>query len=315
MTAKIATRESYGKALQQLGRVHENIVVLDADLAGATKTSLFKSENEDRFFDCGIAEANMTNVAAGLSTMGLVPFISTFAMFASGRAYDMVRNTIGYPGLNVKICATHGGLSVGEDGASHQMNEDFALMRAIPGMTVLVPSDDVEARSMVQAVYEHKGPVYIRFSRAATEVFHDENYTFTIGKAEMVQDGEDLTIIAAGIMVPEAIKAAALLKEQGISAQVINMATLKPLDEAAIIAAARKTGCVLTVEEHSTIGGLGDAVISVLAQNCPVLARKVGVNDVFGKSGPAEDLLEDYGLCASNICAQALDLLAKSRMH
>lgn len=298
---KIATRESYGNALKELGALHSDIVVLDADLAGATKTGVFKKEFPDRFFDCGIAEANMTDVAAGMSTMGLVPFASTFAVFASGRAYEMVRNTIGYPHLNVKICATHGGISVGEDGASHQMNEDFALMRSIPGMTVMVPSDDVEAKQMVKAAYEMNGPVYIRFGRAATEVFHQDDYSFEIGKAELIKDGTDVAILACGIMVPEAIEAAKALEEDGINAMVLNVGTIKPLDEEAVLNAARKTGKIVTVEEHSIIGGLGDAVASVICEKYPVPLKKIGVNDVFGKSGPANELLKEFGLSADNI--------------
>ena len=298
---KIATRESYGNALKELGALHSDIVVLDADLAGATKTGVFKKEFPDRFFDCGIAEANMTDVAAGMSTMGLVPFASTFAVFASGRAYEMVRNTIGYPHLNVKICATHGGISVGEDGASHQMNEDFALMRSIPGMTVMVPSDDVEAKQMVKAAYEMNGPVYIRFGRAATEVFHQDDYSFEIGKAELIKDGTDVAILACGIMVPEAIEAAKALEEDGIKAMVLNVGTIKPLDEEAVLNAARKTGKIVTVEEHSIIGGLGDAVASVICEKYPVPLKKIGVNDVFGKSGPANELLKEFGLSADNI--------------
>ena len=298
---KIATRESYGNALKELGALHSDIVVLDADLAGATKTGVFKKEFPDRFFDCGIAEANMTDVAAGMSTMGLVPFASTFAVFASGRAYEMVRNTIGYPHLNVKICATHGGISVGEDGASHQMNEDFALMRSIPGMTVMVPSDDVEAKQMVKAAYEMNGPVYIRFGRAATEVFHQDDYSFEIGKAELIKDGTDVAILACGIMVPEAIEAAKALEEDGIKAMVLNVGTIKPLDEEAVLNAARKTGKIVTVEEHSIIGGLGDAVASLICDTSPVPLKKIGVNDVFGKSGPANELLKEFGLSADNI--------------
>ena len=298
---KVATRDSYGNALKELGETHANLVVLDADLAGATKTAIFKKAFPERHFDCGIAEANMVNVAAGLSTMGFVPFAATFAMFAAGRAYEQVRNTIGYPHLNVKIGATHGGISVGEDGASHQCCEDFALMRTIPGMTVMCPSDDVEARKMVKAAYEMEGPVYMRFGRAATPVFHDEDYDFQIGKGEVIQDGTDVAIIATGIMVPEAIEAGKILAEAGISARVINMATIKPLDEELVLKAARECGKIVTCEEHSIIGGLGEAVCSLLSEKCPVPVRRIGVNDEFGHSGPAADLLKQFGLCADHI--------------
>ncbi|MDE7243266.1 MAG: transketolase family protein [Oscillospiraceae bacterium] len=306
---KVATRDSYGNALKELGAVAENLVVLDADLAGATKTGIFQKAFPDRHFDCGIAEANMINVAAGLSTMGLVPFAATFAMFAAGRAYEQVRNTIGYPHLNVKIGATHGGISVGEDGASHQCCEDFALMRTIPGMTVMCPSDDVEARQMVKAAYELDGPVYMRFGRAATPVFHDESYQFIPGKGEVLQDGTDIAVIATGIMVPEAIAAGKALAETGISARIINMPTIKPLDEELVLKAAAQCRKIITVEEHSVIGGLGEAVCSVLAENCPVPVKRIGVNDEFGHSGPAAALLEQFGLCADNIVAQAKKLL------
>lgn len=306
---KIATRDSYGNALKELGAVAENLVVLDADLAGATKTGTFQKAFPDRFFDCGIAEANMINVAAGLSTMGLVPFAATFAMFAAGRAYEQVRNTIGYPHLNVKIGATHGGISVGEDGASHQCCEDFALMRTIPGMTVMCPSDDVEARKMVKAAYEMTGPCYIRFGRAATPVFHEESYDFQIGKGEVIQDGTDVAIIATGIMVPEAIEAGKALAAEGISARVINMATIKPLDNELVLKAAAECGKIVTVEEHSVIGGLGEAVCSLLAENNPVPVKRIGVNDEFGHSGPAAALLKAFGLCADNIVAQVKALV------
>ena len=307
----VATRDSYGSALKELGASAANLVVLDADLAGATKTSVFQKAYPDRHFDCGIAEANMINVAAGLSTMGLVPFAATFAMFAAGRAYEQVRNTVGYPHLNVKIGATHGGISVGEDGASHQCCEDFALMRTIPGMTVMCPADDVEARQLVKAAYEMEGPVYMRFGRAATPVFHDEGYQFQIGKGETLQDGTDIAIIATGIMVPEAIEAGKALAEAGISARVINMATIQPLDEELVLKAARECGKIITVEEHSVIGGLGEAVCSVLAENCPVPVKRIGVNDEFGHSGPAAALLKAFGLCADNIAAQAKKMLGK----
>ncbi len=308
---KVATRDSYGNALKELGAAAANLVVLDADLAGATKTSVFQKAYPQRHFDCGIAEANMIDVAAGLSTMGLVPFAATFAMFAAGRAYEQVRNTVGYPHLNVKIGATHGGISVGEDGASHQCCEDFALMRTIPGMTVMCPADDVEARQMVKAAYEMQGPVYMRFGRAATPVFHEESYAFQIGKGEVIQDGADIAIIATGIMVPEAIEAGKALAEAGISARIINMATIKPLDEELVLKAAKECGKIITVEEHSIIGGLGEAVCSVLAENCPVPVKRIGVNDEFGHSGPAAALLEQFGLCADNIAAQAKKMLGK----
>lgn len=308
---KVATRDSYGNALKELGATAENLVVLDADLAGATKTGIFQKAYPDRHFDCGIAEANMINIAAGLSTMGLVPFASTFAMFAAGRAYEQVRNTIGYPHLNVKIGATHGGISVGEDGASHQCCEDFALMRTIPGMTVMCPSDDVEARAMVKAAYEMTGPVYMRFGRAATPVFHEEGYNFQIGKGEVLQEGTDVAIIATGIMVPEAIEAAKTLAEEGISVYLINMATIKPLDTELVLDAAKKCGKIVTVEEHSIIGGLGEAVCSCLAESNPIPVKRIGVNDEFGHSGPAAALLKAFGLCAENIVAQTKALLGK----
>ena len=306
---KVATRDSYGSALKELGAVAENLVVLDADLAGATKTNVFQKAFPQRHFDCGIAEANMINVAAGLSTMGLVPFAATFAMFAAGRAYEQVRNTIGYPHLNVKIGATHGGISVGEDGASHQCCEDFALMRTIPGMTVMCPADDVEARQMVKAAYEMEGPVYMRFGRAATPVFHSEDYHFEIGRGEVLQDGTDAAIIATGIMVPEAIEAGRALAAQGVSVRVINMATIKPLDEELVLKAARECGKLVTVEEHSVIGGLGEAVCSLVSERCPVPVKRIGVNDEFGHSGPAAALVEQFGLCASNIVRQTKALL------
>ncbi len=308
---KVATRDSYGNALKELGASAENLVVLDADLAGATKTGVFQKAFPERHFDCGIAEANMIGVAAGLSTMGLVPFASTFAMFAAGRAFEQVRNTIGYPHLNVKIGATHGGISVGEDGASHQCCEDFALMRTIPGMTVMCPADDVEARAMVKAAYEMEGPVYMRFGRAATPVFHQEGFPFQIGKGELLQDGTDVAIIANGIMVPEAMEAGRTLAEQGVSARIINMATIKPLDEEMVLNAARECGRIVTVEEHSIIGGLGEAVCGVLAEQCPVPVKRIGVNDEFGHSGPAAALLKAFGLCADNIVAQTLALVGK----
>ena len=308
---KVATRDAYGKALAALGAEHENLVVLDADLAGATKTATFQKAFPDRHFDCGIAEANMICVAAGMSTTGLVPFASSFAMFASGRAFEQVRNSIGYPHLNVKIGATHGGISVGEDGASHQCCEDFALMRTIPGMTVMCPSDDVEARAMVKAAYKMEGPCYMRFGRAATPVFHEEGFDFQIGKGEVLRDGKDVAIIANGIMVPEAIEAGKALAEAGIDAMVINMATIKPLDEELVLAAARKCGKIVTVEEHNVIGGLGEAVCGFLSENYPVPVKRIGVNDEFGHSGPAAALLKAFGLCADNIVATTKAFLGK----
>ena len=305
---KIATRDSYGKALAELGAQHDNLVVLDADLAGATKTATFQKAFPDRHFDCGIAEANMVCMAAGLSTTGLVPFASTFAMFAAGRAFEQIRNSIGYPHLNVKIGATHGGISVGEDGASHQCCEDFGLMRTIPGMVVMSPSDDVEARAMVKAAYEYEGPVYIRFGRAAVPVVHEEGMNFQIGKGEILKDGSDVAIIANGLMVNEALVAAEELASAGINAMVINMATIKPLDEELVLAAAKKCGKVITCEEHSVIGGLGEAVCSVLSEKCPTVVRRIGVNDEFGHSGPAAALLKQFGLSAEHIVEVAKDL-------
>ena len=298
---KVATRDSYGNALAALGAEHENLVVLDADLAGATKTGVFKKAFPDRFFDCGIAEANMVCMAAGLSTTGLVPFASSFAMFAAGRAFEQIRNSIGYPHLNVKIGATHGGISVGEDGASHQCCEDFALMRAIPGMTVICPADDVEARADVKAAYEMDGPVYLRFGRLAVPVFHEEGMKFEIGKGEILRDGADVAIIANGLMVNEALVAAEELAAAGINAMVINMATIKPLDEELVLAAAKKCGKVITCEEHSVIGGLGEAVCAALSEKLPTPVKRIGVNDEFGHSGPAVDLLKQFGLCAEHI--------------
>ena len=302
---KVATRDSYGAALVELGNQYDNLVVLDADLAGATKTGTFKKAFPNRHFDFGIAEANMVSAAAGMSTAGLVPFASSFAMFAAGRAFEQVRNSIGYPHLNVKIGATHGGISVGEDGASHQCCEDFALMRSIPGMTVICPADDIEAKAAVKAAYEMEGPVYLRFGRLAVPVFHAEDYKFQIGKGEILRDGTDVAIIANGLLVYEAIKAGEELAEAGINAMVINMATIKPLDEELVLAAARKCGKVITCEEHSVIGGLGEAVCSLLSEKLPTPVKRIGVNDEFGHSGPAVKLLEQFGLCASNIVATA----------
>ena len=304
---KIATRDSYGNALKALGEKFDNLVVLDADLAGATKTSVFQKAFPERHFDCGIAEANMICVAAGLSTTGMVPFASSFAMFAAGRAFEQVRNSVGYPHLNVKIGATHGGISVGEDGASHQCCEDFALMRSIPGMTVICPADDVEAKAAVEAAYKMEGPVYLRFGRLAVPVFHSEDYKFQIGKGEVLREGKDVAIIANGLLVYEAIVAGEELAKAGIDAMIINMPTIKPLDEELVIAAAKKCGKVITCEEHSVIGGLGEAVASCLAEKCPTALRRIGVNDEFGHSGPATDLLKQFGLSSENIVATAKD--------
>ncbi len=304
---KVATRDSYGAALTELGAQYENLVVLDADLAGATKTGTFKKAFPARHFDCGIAEANMICIAAGMSTNGLVPFASSFAMFAAGRAFEQVRNSIGYPHLNVKIGATHGGISVGEDGASHQCCEDFALMRSIPGMTVICPADDVEAKAAVRAAYEMEGPVYLRFGRLAVPVFHSDDYKFQIGKGEIVKDGTDVAIIANGLLVYEAIKAAQELSAAGINAMVINMATIKPLDEELVLAAAKKCGKIITCEEHSVIGGLGEAVCGLLSEKLPTPVKRIGVNDEFGHSGPAVDLLKQFGLSAEHIVEVAKD--------
>ena len=308
---KIATRDSYGNALKELGAEFPNLVVLDADLAGATKTGTFKKAFPERHFDCGIAEANMICMAAGMSTAGLVPFASSFAMFAAGRAFEQVRNSIGYPHLNVKIGATHGGISVGEDGASHQCCEDFALMRSIPGMTVICPADDVEAKAAVKAAYEMDGPVYLRFGRLAVPVFHAEDFKFQIGKGEVIKDGTDVAIIANGLLVYEAIEAGEKLAEQGINAMVINMATIKPLDEELVIEAAKKCGKVITCEEHSIIGGLGEAVCAVLSEKCPTPVKRIGVNDEFGHSGPAKDLLKQFGLCSDHIVEVAKEFCGK----
>ncbi len=305
---KVATRDSYGAALAELGATYDNLLVLDADLAGATKTGTFKKAFPDRFFDCGIAEANMMCIAAGMSTAGLVPFASSFAMFAAGRAFEQVRNSIGYPHLNVKIGATHGGISVGEDGASHQCCEDFALMRSIPGMTVICPADDIEAKAAVKAAYEMNGPVYLRFGRLAVPVFHNDDYKFEIGKGEILRDGTDVAIIANGLMVWEAVTAAETLAAEGINAMVINMATIKPLDEALVLEAAKKCGKIVTCEEHSVIGGLGEAVCSLLSEKLPTPVKRVGVNDEFGHSGPAKDLLKQFGLSAEHIAEVAREM-------
>ena len=302
---KIATRDAYGKALVALGEKNDKVVVLDADLAAATKTGAFKKEFPDRFIDVGIAESNMMSIAAGLSTAGFTVFASSFAMFAAGRAFEQVRNSIGYPHLNVKIGATHAGVSVGEDGASHQCCEDIALMRSIPGMTVINPADAQEARQAVFAAAEKDGPVYMRFGRLAVPVLFDENYKFEIGKGVYLKEGTDVTIIASGLPVGAALEAAELLKNEGISAAVVNMATIKPIDRDIIIDAAKKTGCIVTAEEHNIIGGLGSAVAEVVCETMPVPVVRCGVEDVFGKSGPALELLDIYGLNAAGVAAKA----------
>lgn len=307
---KIATRESYGNALAELGAKHENLVVLDADLAGATKTGVFKKAFPDRHIDCGIAESDMMGIAAGLATTGKVPFASTFAMFAAGRAFEQVRNSIGYPHLNVKIGATHAGISVGEDGATHQCNEDLALMRTIPGMVVICPSDDVEARAAVQAAYEYEGPVYLRFGRLAVPVINDRpDYKFEIGKGVLLREGTDLTIVATGLCVAGALEAADKLAAEGVSAEVINIHTIKPLDKELIINSARKTGKVVTAEEHSIIGGLGGAVCEALSEEAPTKVLRIGVKDTFGESGPAAALLAKYQLDGAGIYAQIKEWL------
>ena len=302
---KIATRESYGKALAELGAEHENLVVLDADLAGATKTATFKKAFPERHIDCGIAESNMVGIAAGLATTGKVPFASTFAMFAAGRAFEQIRNSVGYPHLNVKIGATHAGISVGEDGATHQCNEDIALMRTIPGMTIINPSDDVEARAAVRAAYEYEGPVYLRFGRLAVPVINDNpEYKFEIGKGVTLREGTDVTIIATGLCVNSALEAAEMLAKDGVSAKVVNIHTIKPLDEDLVVEAAKATGKVVTVEEHSVIGGLGGAVCETLSAKAPTPVLRIGVNDVYGESGPAVKLLEKYKLDGAGVYEQ-----------
>lgn len=305
---KKATRESYGEALAELSNEYPDLIVLDADLAAATKTGIFKKACPERFFDCGIAEANMMGVAAGIASTGKKVFASSFAMFAAGRAFEIVRNSIGYPHLNVKIGATHAGISVGEDGATHQCNEDIALMRTIPGMTIINPADDVEAKAAVKAALDFEGPVYMRFGRLAVPVFNDkETYKFELGKGVQLRDGNDVTIIATGLMVNEALIAAETLASEGIKARVINIHTIKPLDKDIVIKAAQETGVIVTAEEHSVIGGLGGAVAETVTECCPVPVIKVGVNDVFGHSGPAVDLLKEFGLCAENIVAKVKD--------
>lgn len=299
---KIATRESYGNALVEAGAQYDNLVVLDADLAAATKTGIFMKAYPERHIDCGIAECNMVGIAAGLAATGKIPFVSTFAMFAAGRAFEQVRNSVGYPHLNVKIGATHAGISVGEDGATHQCNEDLALMRVIPGMVVLNPADDIEARAAVFAAIEHDGPVYIRFGRLATPVINEKpDYKFEIGKGVVLREGKDLTIVATGLCVAESLAAAEKLAAEGVDAKVINIHTIKPLDEELIIAAAKETGRVVTVEEHSVIGGLGSAVSDCLSEKAPTPVMKIGINDVFGESGPAVELIKKYGLDSEGI--------------
>lgn len=302
---KTATRDAYGKTLVELGESDKKILVLDADLAAATKTGMFKKAHPEKFIDCGIAESNMMGVAAGLATAGYTVFASSFAMFAAGRAFEQVRNSIGYPHLNVKIGATHAGISVGEDGASHQCCEDIGLMRTIPGMVILNPADDIEARLCVLAAAEHDGPVYMRFGRLAVPRVFDENYKFEIGKGNVLKEGTDVTIIATGLMVNEALMAAEKLAGEGVSARVVNMATIKPIDRDIIIDSAKKTGVIVTAEEHNIIGGLGSAVAEVVCETVPVPVLRVGVNDTFGKSGPAVELLHEFGLDADNIAAKA----------
>ena len=297
----IATRESYGNALAELGKVNPNVVVLDADLAGATKTGVFKKAFPERFFDCGIAECNMVGIAAGLSTTGKIPFASSFAMFAAGRAFEQIRNSVGYPHLNVKICASHAGISVGEDGASHQCNEDIALMRTIPGMVVINPADDVEAKAAIFAAAEYVGPVYVRLGRLAVPVINDENYKFELGKGVTMREGKDVTIIATGLMVARALDAAQQLAADGIDARVINIHTIKPIDKEIIVKAAKETGLIITAEEHNVIGGLYSAVTEVTSQEAPCKVVPVAVMDTFGKSGPAKELLEVFGLNAATI--------------
>ena len=310
---KIATRDSYGNALVELGKEHENLVVLDADLAAATKTGVFKKVFPERHIDCGIAECNMMGVAAGLATTGKVPFASTFAMFAAGRAFEQIRNSIGYPKLNVKIGATHAGISVGEDGATHQCNEDIALMRTIPGMVVINPSDDVEARAAVKAAYKHEGPVYLRFGRLAVPVINDrEDYKFELGKGVVLREGKDITLIATGLPVAETLEAAEKLAADGIDAKVINIHTIKPLDEELIVEAAKETGKVVTIEEHSVIGGLGSAVCDVLSEKAPTKVLKIGINDTYGESGPAVELVKKYGLDAESIYKKNKRVLIKT---
>lgn len=309
---KKATRDSFGEAVTELAAEYPEIVVLDADLAAATKTGIFKKAYPDRFFDCGIAESNMVGIAAGLATCGKIPFAASFAMFAAGRAFEQVRNSVGYPHLNVKIAGSHAGISVGEDGATHQCCEDIALMRTIPGMVVLNPSDHYEMKAAVRAMVEHNGPCYIRLGRLAVETInHNDDYKFELGKGITLREGTDISIIATGLMVQEAAKAAEILAAEGISAEVINIHTIKPIDEELIVATAKKTGCVVTAEEHNVIGGLGEAVAAVLSEKCPTPVTRIGVNDVFGHSGPALDLLKEFGLTADHIVEVVKNKLGK----
>lgn len=314
MTAKkIATRESYGNALVELGQINDKIIVLDADLAAATKTGVFKKAFPERHVDCGIAECNMMGIAAGLAAAGKIPFASTFAMFAAGRAFEQVRNSIGYPHLNVKIGATHAGISVGEDGATHQCNEDIALMRTIPGMVVLCPSDDIEAKAAVRAAVEHDGPVYMRFGRLAVPVINDTpDYTFELGKGIVLREGTDVTLIATGLEVSETLAAAKRLESDGISARVINIHTIKPLDEELVCRAAKETGKLVTIEEHSVVGGLGSAVCDAVCKEYPVPVKKIGIQDVFGESGPAKELLQKYQLDEMGIYRQVLEFVKRN---
>lgn len=312
---KIATRDSYGNSLAAMGEIYENLIVLEADLSGATKTSIFKSAFPMRHINCGNAEGNMMGVAAGLAATGKIPFASSFAMFAAGRAYEQIRNSIGYPHLNVKIGATHAGISVGEDGATHQCNEDIALMRTIPGMVVINPADDIEAKAAVRAAIEHYGPVYLRFGRMPVPVFNNRpDYRFELGKGIILREGKTVTIIATGLCVFEALAAADILKLRGIDSKVINIHTIKPLDEGLIIAAAKETGKVVTVEEHSVIGGLGSAVCDALCSAYPVPVLKIGMNDVYGESGTAEALLKKYGLDSAGIAEQTENFLISTHV-
>ena len=309
---KKATRESFGEAVTELAAEYPDVVVLDADLAAATKTGIFKKKYPERFFDCGIAECNMIGVAAGLATCGKIPFAASFAMFSAGRAFEQVRNSVGYPKLNVKVVGSHAGISVGEDGATHQCCEDIALMRTIPGMVILNPSDHYEMKAAVRAAIEHKGPCYIRLGRLAVEsINNNDDYHFELGKGILLREGTDITIVATGLMVSEAVKAAKALEAEGISAEVINIHTIKPLDEEIILNSAKKTGCVVTVEEHNIIGGLGEAVAAVLSEKCPTPVTRIGVNDVFGHSGPAVDLLKEFGLSAEHIAEVVREKLGK----
>ena len=308
---KKAAREGYGNALKALGAQHNDIVVLDADLAGSTKTAVFGKAFPERHINCGIAEGNMVSVAAGLASLGFKAFVSSFAMFASGRAFEQIRNSVAYPRLNVKICASHGGITVGEDGASHQCCEDFALMRSIPGMVVLCPSDSYEAEACVRAAYVHEGPVYVRFGRSATPVLHDEHHEITIGKGEQLTDGEDVAIAATGIMVPEALEAAELLKQQGIHARVLNLYSIKPIDQELVLKAARECGKIVTVEEHNIIGGLGEAVCAAVCEHYPVPVKRLGIRDEFGRSGSADALLDFYGLKANHIAKEVVTFLSE----